>query len=362
MADPQKIPAIEVSQPVEEEDRELLVGVIGPETGEESTYGLQTVAGVEQALRRVNDAGGLQGKPIKMVHFDDKGNPAVIERVIRELIQQKAIAIIAAPTGWSTFSPIHLVNDSKTLFMAVGTRRNIGRGKPYVFRFALPDETAIDDLLQHAVSTGLTRFALVSSSTQDDSLTLGSQFKQSMAKVPNGEIALEADLYDPFSGQIDHNHVIQSLKDQASTYQAVLFTGDALQGAELAKSMRHVGLSHPILGGEALFSPEFLQTGGQAVEGTLLYASHAPEQPGVLPDRFAALAYDAFSLLAQAMQKAGSPKTSKVQAALLNGETFDGMTGRSGFTSQGEPNKHPFLYRVTTEQKEVRFVLLKQKN
>ncbi|MEO5330989.1 MAG: ABC transporter substrate-binding protein [Magnetococcus sp. YQC-5] len=356
MAAPDQIPP-HVAPPVQEPDRALLVGVVGPQTGEEASYGLQTLAGVEQAVREVNAQGGIFGQPLAVMHVDDGGSHTTAERAIRELLKQRVIAIIAAPTGWSTFAPVHLINESKTIFMAVGTRRNIGRSGPYIFRFALPEETAIDGLLRHVTNVMmLKRFALVTSSSQDFSLTLSSQFKQSVGKLADSAITLEADLYDAFSGQPDWPKIIKNLHEQSKEFQAVIFTGGVEEGAEMAKAMREVGMQHPIIGSEDFFVPSFLQAGGTAVEGTVLYSSHPPEKKGVTPERFAALAHDACSLLAMAIQKAGALQPSLVRKVLLSGEAFDGMTGRSGFTPQGEPIKQPFLYRVALEKNTPHFV------
>ena len=122
--------------------RPLKIGILGPETGEESRYGLRLLDGVTQAAAAFNGRGGIGGRPIELVHLDSQGDMVATERAVKELIQQRVIGILAAPTGWSTFAPTRFANDSQTLFMVVGTRRAIRSG-PYIFRFSLPDDTAL---------------------------------------------------------------------------------------------------------------------------------------------------------------------------------------------------------------------------
>ncbi len=48
------------------EERPLIIGVVGPETGEEARYGLSVMNGVMAAAKRFNAQGGIDGKEIKV--------------------------------------------------------------------------------------------------------------------------------------------------------------------------------------------------------------------------------------------------------------------------------------------------------
>ncbi|MEO5363001.1 MAG: ABC transporter substrate-binding protein [Magnetococcus sp. DMHC-8] len=339
----------------EEEPRPLKIGVIGPETGEEARYGLRVLDGVTQAAEAFNARGGVAGRPIELVHLDNRSEPAATERAVRELIQQRVVAILAAPTGWSTFAPTRFANDSRTLFMVVGTRRPIRSG-PYVFRFALPDELAAEALLRHLTTDWrYTRFALVTSSSYDESLMTSALLKQSVLSH-GGEVVVEADTYDAYAGQTAVPEVVQRLAGQTGV-QAILYTGGAEEGARLAKALRAAGVRAPLVGGEDLFDAEFLEKGGQDVLDTLLFSSHAPERgPPHLTDRFTALAYDAFMIIARAIEQTGSTVPAKVRETLLTMTEQEGVTGKSGFTAEGVPVKHPFFYRVAQGQGRLTFV------
>ena len=228
---------------------------------------------------------------------------------------------MAAPTGWATFAPTDSANESQTVFISIGTRRKIGRSGDYVFRFSLPDEIAIDEMLGYAADElGYRNFALVTSSSYDYSLSIASVFKQAVPRH-GGRILVEADTYDTFSGTTDIGAVVTALKVGAEGLQAIIFTGDAPEAARLVQAAKDGGLKLPLIGGEDLFSEQFLTQGGQAARGTLLYATFAPDRASPLvsdfvtdhvanknavPDRFTALAYDAFGLLSRALEAAGS--------------------------------------------------------
>lgn len=365
-------PGPEPKAPVEAE-RTLKVGVIGPETGEEADFGRQVLAGIAMAARHLEARGGI-GSGIEVVHYDTRGDPELTLGAVEELIKQNVIAIFSAPTGWSTFAPTHRANESGTILISVGTRRRIGRSGAYVFRYALPDEIATDDLVLFASSQlGYRTYALVTSSAYDHSLTLSALFKQAVAKH-GGTITVDTDTYDSFSGATDLARVVEALAGAAEPPQAIIYTGDADEAVRLARAAREAGITAPFLGGEDLFIQAFLDEGGAAVRDSLLYASYAPDgtspraaefakafagEPGDAPDRFAALAYDAFTALAKAIANAGSLKSSEVREALLNGGPFEGVTGAARWTPDGAPVKHPHIYRVEADGADMKFLLVK---
>src|SRR3989338_408621 len=170
-------------QTIVREERPLIIGIVGPETGDEASYGISVVEGALAAAKRFNAQGGINGKEIKVLHFDDQNEIGMTNEIVKNLISQKAIAILAAPTGSSTFSPVYLVYDSKTIFVSVGSRRHLKASGPYVFRTAVPDETATEDLIKYAITElGYVNFALVTASDNDFSLDLSSLFKKALEK------------------------------------------------------------------------------------------------------------------------------------------------------------------------------------
>ena len=197
-----------------QEERPLIIGVVGPETGEEASYGISVVEGVLAAAKRFNAQGGIGGKEIKVLHFDDQSDMGLATKIVKDLISQRVIAIIAAPTGSSTFSPIYLVNDAKTLFVSVGSRRHLKATGPYVFRTAVPDDLATEDLIKYAVTElGYVNYALVTSANYEFSLDLSSMFMKALDKA-NGAIKVRADVYDTFTGGPNMSAVISAIKSR----------------------------------------------------------------------------------------------------------------------------------------------------
>ena len=157
-----------------------------------------------------------------MLHYNDESNMGNTNKIVSYLIKQRAIAIISAPTGSSTFTPVHLTENSKTIFISVGSRRHIERSGAFVFRTAIPDEMATEDLIKYAITElGYVNYALVTSSINDFSLDLSSMFKKALYKN-SGVIKVEADIYDTYTGSINTGRVIDTIKNSPDTLHGVI--------------------------------------------------------------------------------------------------------------------------------------------
>jgi branched-chain amino acid transport system substrate-binding protein len=354
-----------------DEERPLIIGVVGPETGDQSRYGMSVVNGVLAAAKRFNANGGIDGKKIQVLHYDDKSDMGNASKIVSYFIAQRAIAIISAPTGSSTFSPIHLINDSKTIFVSVGSRRKIEKSGPFVFRSAVPDEIATYDLIKYVSDKlGYVNYALVTDSFHPFSLDLSSLFKKAVYKH-HGAIKVEADLYDTFTQKKDVGAVIKAIRESPDTMHGLIYTGDASEGAHLAEELKKAGITLPIIGGEDLSSLDYLE-GGEATKGTLLYSTISSDGQSAkiaeftedygkeTPDRFAALAYDTFMLLGDAIRIAGSTNTTRVKDALINRKECEGVTGKTSFSAEGSPIKHPLICKIKKGKNGASVVVLKQ--
>lgn len=151
--------------------------------------------------------------------------------------------------------------------------------------------------------------------------------------------------------------VLGAIKKNRGALHGVIFTGGVSEAVVLAQELKKAGLTLPIIGGEDLFSEEYLK-GGDAVNETLMYTTFSAENKSskmdefikdygkANPDRFAALAYDTFMLVAEAIKEAGSTDTSKVREALINRKDCLGVTGKTSFTTENMPIKHPIICKV----------------
>ncbi|MBI5328523.1 MAG: ABC transporter substrate-binding protein [Deltaproteobacteria bacterium] len=355
------------------EPKPLRVGVVGPETGDDAETGLMTLVGVELAAKVFNDAGGIGGKKIEIIHYDNQSNSQLTQGVVQKLIKEHVIAIITSPTGWSTFGPVWLANASKVILMSAGSKRHIGRSGPFIFRNGLPDEIGTEETIKYAMDKlKYKNYAIITSMRDDEtSLQIGGLFRGAIIKK-GGKIVSETHV---MMGATIEEAISQLKKDAKEPIDAVIFAGDDAAAIDVLNEMRKQGIKAPVIGGDILYTDEFLKNGGELAVGTILYAGFFPDdklpvvskfvseyrrKTGKDPGIVSANAYDSFMLIAEAVKQAKStdPVIVKESLAKIN---MQGVTGNITMDAHREAVRQPFLIRVVKRGGGVEFKLLETK-
>ena len=352
-----------------EESKPLRIGVVGPETGDDADSGLMTLAGVELAAKEFNDVGGIDGKKIEVVHYDNQSNSQLTQGVVQKLIKEDVVAIITSPTGWSTFGPVWLANASKVILMSAGSKRHIGRSGPFIFRNALPDEVGTEETIKYATEKlKYKNYAIVTSMRDDEtSLQIGGLFRGAIIKR-GAKIVRETHV---MMGATIEEAISQLKKDAKEPIDAVIFAGDDAAAIEVLNEMRKQGIKAPVVGGDILYTDEFLKNGGEIVAGTLLYAGFFPKdkssvvskfvagykkKTGKEPGIFAANSYDSFMLIAEAIKQAKTAEPAKIRDALAK-INMQGATGKLTMDANGEAIRQPYILQVVKKGGKVEFEL-----
>ena len=77
----------------------ILLGGIGPLTGDAAMYGISTYNGVQLAIDEINEAGGVLGKKIVLNKMDDKNDTVEAANAFNKLVEEKIVALIGAVTS-----------------------------------------------------------------------------------------------------------------------------------------------------------------------------------------------------------------------------------------------------------------------
>ena len=113
---------------------EIKIGHTNPYSGNASAYG--TIGKVEAAyFKMVNEQGGINGRKINFVTYDDGYSPPKTVEMVRKLLEQDQVAFLFNTLGTPTNSAIHkYMNDQKVpqLFVATGaTKWGDPKGHPW---------------------------------------------------------------------------------------------------------------------------------------------------------------------------------------------------------------------------------------
>ncbi len=106
-------------------DKEILVGHINPYSGPASAYGTIGRA-IAAYLKKVNEEGGVNGRQINMISYDDGYSPPKTVEMARKLVEQDKVLLIFQPLGTPPNTAIHKYMNAKKvpqLFVATGATK-----------------------------------------------------------------------------------------------------------------------------------------------------------------------------------------------------------------------------------------------
>ena len=341
---------------VGEVGEEIKIGTVGPLTGDVASYGVSTKNGVEVAVDEFNQDGGLNGRPIRLISEDTRGDQTETANAASKLVEQdKVTAIVGGVISAETFTAGPITNDAKVVTISSSsTAVGIPEIGDYVFRNCLSDEVQAVQLAEYAVEElGLKKFAVMFTNN-DYGLSLKDAFEK-RAK----ELAEVTGIETYNDGEKDFRTQLTKLKGKNP--DALYIAGYYTEAAKIAQQAKDQGLDVVILGADGFYSPILVDLGGDAVEDAVFTAGFFTDDPSPNaqkfvraytdkfkdePDMFAAQAYDAAMILLTAIKNAGGVGGEAHQREMLKIKDYPGVTGSTSFTPVGDVVKDIIILKV----------------
>lgn len=120
----------------------LKIGTLLPQTGSLAFLGPPEIAGVDLAIKEINEAGGVLGQPVEVVHTDssDADNPAVASASVDSLISDGVGAIVGAASSTVSLNVVDTVAAASIVQISpANTSTALSGYSPFYFRVAPPD-------------------------------------------------------------------------------------------------------------------------------------------------------------------------------------------------------------------------------
>jgi branched-chain amino acid transport system substrate-binding protein len=315
-----------------------------PTSGVMKDIGDRMHLGVRFAVEEINAAGGLNGRPIKMLYDDTQLKPDIAARKAHRYITEERVEFIMTGTGTHVGKAMGQVADKeKVIMLNYGASGDEITGKdftPYQFRVALSTAQMAAGLAAYYAGSPYKKFYLIN---QDYAFghDVAEAFKKWMKRFKPDWQLLGED-YHPI-GTKDLGPYITKINASGAE---VLVTSD--WGADLEvliKQGRSLGMKAKI-GNMYLADPVILPALGEGAVGSitgdiyLLTLETAQNKAFVerwrrrnldpahpYPAQFIGKAYQGFMFLAEAIKKAGTTKADDVIRA-WEGSTYEGLIGR----------------------------------
>ncbi|WP_042462825.1 ABC transporter substrate-binding protein [Neobacillus dielmonensis] len=336
-------------------------------SGNVASYGESMDKGIEMAVKEINKDGGVDGKKIEIVKVDNKSDASeATNGIIKLTSQDKVNAVIGAATSGNTVAQAQVANDTKTVLIAPGgtsptvTVDEKGKVRPYVFR------TSFIDPFQGTVAANFALdnlkvkdAAIFADSSSDYAKGLSDSFKKTFEKAGGKIVSQEA-----YVGKdTDFRATLTRIKAKHPSF--IFIPGYYEEVGLIVKQARELGIDVPLVGADGWDSPKLVElAGADALNNTYIINHYSSEDPdekvqkfvtafkeasgGEAPNAFNALGYDTVYFLADAIKRAGSTDSSKIQKALEETKDLALITGALTI----DKNHHPVKTATVLEYKD----------
>lgn len=340
-------------------DNEIIIGEYESLTGSEATFGISSSNGLKLAVEEINNSGGLLGKKIKLITYDDQGKPSEAQTVVQKLINKdKVIAVIGEVASSRSKSGAQICQQSKIpMVTPASTNPEVTAIGDYIFRVCFIDPFQATVMSKFALnSLKVKRVAVLQDSKNAYSTGL-SKFFQTQFEKMGGEI-VEVQSY--FAGDKDFKAQLTAIKSKNP--EAVFIPGYYTDVGLIAIQAREIGITQPLFGGDGWESEKLTEgKAADALEGCFFSTHVSTEDPspaiqnfvtkykdkyGMMPDAMAFLAYDAGLILFDAIKRAGSTEPDKIRDALATTKDFKGVTGTITINEQRDAVKPAVILEI----------------
>lgn len=335
---------------VSEDAPHIKIGIYASLTGSASMLGQMGQQGCRLAVDQINSSGGINGKEIRLIEYDDQTDPYVATALVNKMIYEDGVAaIIGSHTSGNIIQTVPVTEKAHVLQVGLGTSYLwTNQGYQYLFRSTGNSQVYDDALFAAIKEAGYKRIALYYCSTE---------YAQAGAKALRSRIQEDGSMKVVWyhSNDIDQTDFLDDFRSMLnSNPDAVILYASSenagIQLLQLREDAKYYGL---VYGPEAYSNITARQEAGDAVSG-LVYActNSIPDSPadassemerafleqhirmyGTMPtSQTAYRGYDAIMILAEVFRTAKSMDREDLREAMLHIKDFQGICGTYDFS------------------------------
>ena len=347
----------------------IRIGVVAELTGNLPAIGASCRNAAELAVQKVNENGGLvindQRYKLELFIEDNAADQEQTVAAVQKLINDHAVVAIIGPNASRFAIPAAEVAENAQIPLISPWSTNpqttldavSGEPKDYVLRAAFVDAFQGQVVARFALDyLHAQRAAVLFDVTSEYNRGIAEFFKQTYEAAGGTVVAYET--YT--TGETDFSAHLSRIKEAAPD---LIFLPNYYTDVPLQVRQAHqLGLQVPCMGSDTWGTPELLTLCGQDCEGYYFSTHYSADAAnpittrfveayqadyGQIPDDVAALTYDSFGLLFQALQAAGRADPQKVNDALHQIGRYEGVTGSMLFQQgSGDPIKSAVILQI----------------
>lgn len=319
----------------------IKIGNFGAISGDQAIWGQAEANGLKMVADQINKAGGILGRQVEIITYDDKGDQLEAVNAVKRLINEDhVVAIIGSNSSGRNMAVAPIAEAGHVSVIATyATNPKVTVPEPgkltrYTFRVCFIDPYQGAVLANFAFQDlKAKKAAVLYEISSDYSVGLRDYFKQSFLKLGGTVVADEAFK----TGDVDFRAQLTKIK--AASPDVIVMPFLYKEVALASKQARDLGIKATKLGADGWPSSGLLEMAATAVEGSY-YVDHCDvSQPNVQEYRTqykamfgkdmevnSIMAHDALMTVKTAIEKAGKADADSIRDALEHVK-YQGFTG-----------------------------------
>ncbi|HYM90891.1 MAG TPA: amino acid ABC transporter substrate-binding protein [bacterium] len=299
-------------------------------SGTYASLGQNQRRGYELCAKDVNERGGVLGRKIEFVLYDDQSDPATGVRLYEKLITQDKVDVLLGPYSSPITEAVANVNEKYMMPLVApqaSTTSIFRKGRKYIFMVTSPAEVYLEGLIDLAARQGLKTVALVNEDTLFPKATVDGTVD--LAKK-RGLRVVFVEAYP--KGNTDFSAILTKVRAaNPDVFGAATYFDDAVaitrQMKELNVNPKMFGVT---VGGDLPTFYQLLGKNAEFIYGATQWEPVLPypgirrfvtdyytEYPGADLSYHSAGGYGGCQILVEAIRRAGSLDREKLREALL---------------------------------------------
>ncbi len=339
----------------------IKIGFFAPITGPVAADGASAKQSVELAVKDINAAGGIKGKKIELIVYDDRLNPQEAVAIANKLIEKdQVVGVVSGSYSGPTrvTAPI-FAKAGVPMVAGYAVHPDVTKAGESNFRNGFLGEVEGGAAGEYAVKVLKSKNPAVINMDNDFGREISAGFIKRAEKL--GAKIVVQQVYK-YPGEKDFRPFLTRIKDAKP--DLIFAAGYYDVAALIVRQAKELGITVPILAEEGFDSPKFIELAGKDAEGVIIATNLDRDDPrpvvqnylknykaayGIDPDMVGASSYDAFMILVNAIERAGTDQKAVIKA-LLETKDYNGLTGKLSRFYKGEVVK-PVQFQVVKDGK-----------
>lgn len=337
----------------------IKIGVIEPLSGANAAGGEMEAKGIKLANELYPE---VLGKKVELIIVDNKSKKVEAANAASYLVNREKVTAVIGSWG-STFSIAAGPIFRESEIPAVGascTNPLVTMDNKFYSRVCFIDSFQGTVMANYAHNElNAKRVVIISETSSDYSIGLVNYFEEALTRFTGSRSSIIAKVsYD--TGDVNFEKQLLYIKNLKP--DVIFAPGNYTEGAHIVKQARELGISAPFIATDTWESSQFLEIGGEYVEGVVISTFFTTEVPMTdestrfvnefrnkydeEPTSVASLGYDAYLVILNAIDESGSLDPIVINKYIAQTRGFEGAAGYISLNSNGDAIKSAVLKEV----------------